>query len=187
MTAGLAPRTAIIDALARASVRDVEKGGHGWRTTSEIAETTQLAVGRARRHLIALAADGDADHDQDIVHYWRWPTGRPLVRFLDFDARREPKTAHFCIKCQRDLDPSKPFRTVRVLSNGSAMVVHPKGAQPADDEAEVWPIGNDCAAALGIFWSSDGVSRPNEGQSIHQLHRGVAAKRRHQPSPPDLS
>lgn len=158
MTFGLAPRTAVIDALARSAARDHEKGGHGWRTTSEIAEMTQLAVGGARRHLMALAAAGDADHDQEVVHYWRWPHNRPLLRFLDFDARREPKTAHFCIKCQRDLDPTQRFRTVCVLSNGSAMVVHPKGAQPASDAAEVWPIGDDCAGRLGIFWSADPIA-----------------------------
>lgn len=155
MTRGLAPRTAVIDALARAAVRDHEKGGDGWRTTSEVAELSALAVGRARRHLMAIAAAGDADHDQEIVHYWRWPSSRPLLRFLDFDARRDPKTQHFCIKCQRDLDPTVPFRTVTVLSNGSAMVVHPKGAQPPAESAQPWPIGDDCAYRLGVFWTHD--------------------------------
>lgn len=155
MTRGLAPRTAVIDALARAAVRDHEKGGDGWRTTSEVAELSVLAVGRARRHLLAMSAAGDADHDQEIVHYWRWPSNRPLLRFLDFDARREPKTGHFCVKCQRDLDPSVPFRTVTVLSNGSAMVVHPKGVQPPAESAQLWPIGDDCAYRLGVFWTRD--------------------------------
>lgn len=155
MSTPAAPSALILSALARAAARDHEKGGDGWRTTREVADAAAMPVGRARRVLLGLEADGAAQHDQDTVHFWRWPSDRPLLRFLDFDARRAPKTGHFCIKCQRDLDPAKPFRTVRVLSDGSAMVVHPKGAQLAEGEAATWPIGDDCSYAFNIFWTHD--------------------------------
>lgn len=139
-------------ALARAAVRDHEKGGDGWRTTREVADLAELPLSHARRHLDYLAAVQEVEvDDEDRQLLWRWPLSEPLLRHLDYDARREPKTDHSCIKCQRDLDPTKPFLTVRLLPGGSAQVVHPKGAQPA--EFETWPIGQDCAYSLGIFWA----------------------------------
>jgi len=35
-------------------------------------------------------------------------------RFIDYDARRKPRTKRFCVKCQKDLDPAKLVRRVYV-------------------------------------------------------------------------
>ena len=43
--------------------------------------------------------------------------------FIDYDARRKPRTKRFCVKCQKDLDPSKPARRVYVTRDMEA--VHP--------------------------------------------------------------
>lgn len=78
------------------------------------------------------------------------------TKAFDFDARRDPKTNHFCAMCQKDMDPAKPYRTVRII-DGGATVLHP------DDEARYRPdrderpitgsIGSDCARRLGIEWT----------------------------------
>ena len=74
----------------------------------------------------------------------------PRLKFLEYDSRPEPKTEHFCIACQRDLDPSKPYRTVRLTRE--MMVVYPGDKPP--QTAEVWAIGPDCAEKLGLEWST---------------------------------
>jgi hypothetical protein len=72
------------------------------------------------------------------------------LKFLDYDARCQPKTEFFCIACQRDLDPTEPQRAIRITSE--MMVVHPDDEPPIG--AEAWqPIGNDCAKKLGLGWS----------------------------------
>jgi len=43
--------------------------------------------------------------------------------FIDYDARRKPRTKRFCVKCQKDLDPGKPVRRVYVTRDMEA--VHP--------------------------------------------------------------
>lgn len=67
--------------------------------------------------------------------------------FLDYDARREPKTARFCIKCQRDIAPASPARVVRVLDE---MVLHPDDAGSAGED---FLVGLDCAKQLGLEYS----------------------------------
>jgi hypothetical protein len=43
--------------------------------------------------------------------------------FIDYDARREPRTKRFCVRCQKDLDPGKPVR--RVYLTGDMEAIHP--------------------------------------------------------------
>jgi hypothetical protein len=67
--------------------------------------------------------------------------------FIDYDARRKPRTKRFCVKCQKDLDPAKLVRRV---------YVHPDDIgryQPSDGDLGWWLIGNDCARILGMEWT----------------------------------
>jgi hypothetical protein len=43
----------------------------------------------------------------------------PNIRteFIDYDARRTPKTKRSCVKCQKDLDPRKAARRVFVTED----------------------------------------------------------------------
>ena len=43
--------------------------------------------------------------------------------FIDYDARRKPRTKRFCVKCQKALDPGKLVRRVYVTRDMEA--VHP--------------------------------------------------------------
>lgn len=67
--------------------------------------------------------------------------------FLDYDARREPKTTRYCVRCQRDIRPDQTARVVRVKD---AMVLHPDDAGAHGNE---FLIGLDCAKALGLEFS----------------------------------
>ena len=71
--------------------------------------------------------------------------------FIDYDARRKPRTKRFCVKCQKDLDPSKPARRVYVTRDMEA--VHPDDLGrylPSDGDFGWLLIGNDCARILGM-------------------------------------
>lgn len=79
------------------------------------------------------------------------------TKFLDYDARKLPKTDRFCIMCQRDLKPNQPCRSVHLI-NGTMLVLHP------GDEAKYTPnsgdmgshlIGMDCARKLGMEWTRE--------------------------------
>lgn len=83
--------------------------------------------------------------------------------FLDFDARREPKTDSWCCACQKDLKGGKAYRWVHLI-HGGAYVLHPQdeaiyAALQADPETQdrgdvySFRIGNDCARKLGLEWS----------------------------------
>lgn len=63
--------------------------------------------------------------------------------FLDYDARREPKTTRFCVCCQKDIKPDRAARIVRVLD---AMVLHPEDAGDAGTD---YLVGVDCAHKIG--------------------------------------
>ncbi len=47
----------------------------------------------------------------------------PRLKFIDFDARRDPKTERWCIMCQRDLKRGSGYRYVNVVEFMQA--VHP--------------------------------------------------------------
>ena len=74
--------------------------------------------------------------------------------FIDYDARRKPRTKRFCVKCQKDLDPGKPVRRVYVTRDMEA--VHPDDLGrylPSDGDLGWRLIGNDCARLLGMEWT----------------------------------
>lgn len=74
------------------------------------------------------------------------------TRFLDYDARRKPKTKHSCVKCQKDLKPGQPFRRVQMQS-GEPFVIHPEDQAFVTGETAWHPIGEDCARSLGLEWT----------------------------------
>lgn len=74
---------------------------------------------------------------------------------LDGDFRRNPKTSHYCCKCQKDIDPSKPYRMVHLV-DGGAWVLHPEEEAryvPNGGDVGGHPIGPDCSKRLGIEWT----------------------------------
>lgn len=77
------------------------------------------------------------------------------VTFVDYDSRREPKTALYCCMCQRDLDPRKQWR--RVFLTDGMLAVHPADVARRirlDSDFGWRPIGNDCAKELGFEWTA---------------------------------
>ena len=90
----------------------------------------------------------------------------PRLKFIDFDARAEPRTTRWCIICQRDLKSSTSTRTVRALEIEAAPYsVHPDDEAAYDAGDAVlnttlsWRdlgqclIGLDCARAHGLKWT----------------------------------
>lgn len=72
--------------------------------------------------------------------------------FLDYDARPKPRTAHSCVKCQRDLKPGQKFRRVQMPS-GEPFVIHPEDQALVTGETVWFLIGHDCAKRLGLEWT----------------------------------
>ena len=78
--------------------------------------------------------------------------------FIDYDARREPKTDRFCVRCQKDIRPDSPARVVHLV-DGSTNALRPEdeakykqeGNQAGDQGA--WLLGMDCAKQIGLEWS----------------------------------
>jgi hypothetical protein len=73
--------------------------------------------------------------------------------FIDYDARRKPRTKRSCVRCQKDL-PGKPVRRVYVTRDMEA--VHPDDFGrylPSDSDFGWLLIGNDCARILGMEWT----------------------------------
>lgn len=84
--------------------------------------------------------------------------------FLDYDARREPKTDEYCIRCQRDLKQGQRRFHVHLVSGGTR-VLHPadetlyeaRGGLADPGEMGWHPIGADCARLIGMeFCSTQG-------------------------------
>ncbi len=91
--------------------------------------------------------------------------GRSEVRtkFVDFDARRNPKTNDWCIMCQKDLDPDVEHAQVRLLLiDGAPHVVHAEDialmnanilkAPNGSEDVGIRGMGADCAKVLGSEW-----------------------------------
>ena len=77
------------------------------------------------------------------------------TKFIDFDARRDPKTDFFCCACQKDMDPKKPCRAVHLV-DGGMYALHPKDEEkyaPDGGDLGCHPIGSDCAKKLGLEWT----------------------------------
>jgi hypothetical protein len=76
------------------------------------------------------------------------------TKFIDFDARRDPKTDFFCCACQKDMDRSKACYAVHLV-DGGPFALHPDDEVkyiPDGGELGCHPIGNDCAKKLGLEW-----------------------------------
>jgi hypothetical protein len=81
------------------------------------------------------------------------------TKFIDFDARREPKTNSWCVMCQKDLQDG--YETVHVyLDEAAPYAVHPEDLDYVKsgiltingEELGVQKIGKDCAKKLGSEW-----------------------------------
>lgn len=92
-------------------------------------------------------------------------------KFLDYDARPEPKTDRFCVKCQRDIKGGN-YRWVRLVDGG--MILHPadeKQYVPDGGDLGWHRVGTDCAKQIGLEWSvpnrngSPGVVDSKQGAS----------------------
>lgn len=73
---------------------------------------------------------------------------------LDFDARREPQTDRFCIKCQRDLRTLSGARMIHLV--GFAEALHPESETEFIGQVEDqgwWLVGPECVRMIGIEWT----------------------------------
>ncbi|MBW7932457.1 MAG: hypothetical protein H3C62_02350 [Gemmatimonadaceae bacterium] len=66
--------------------------------------------------------------------------------FLDYDARRTPRTARYCARCQRDLAPGEVVRVAH-LDVASMHLIHPEDVRP--EEGILVLLGEDCARRIG--------------------------------------
>lgn len=100
-----------------------------------------------------------------IAETIRKEIGRDEVRtkFVDFDARRDPKTEDWCIMCQKDIRPEAANPVVRLLLiDNSPHVVHAEDVKLMDgnilkapkgsEDAGMHGIGADCAQTIGSEW-----------------------------------
>ncbi len=92
------------------------------------------------------------------------------TEFIDYDARRDPKTSHSCCRCQKDLKPGQKFRMVHWV-DGGPFALHPEdeavfAATPgtAGGDMGYFAVGMDCAKKIGLEWthSSEGFPARNE-------------------------
>jgi len=75
------------------------------------------------------------------------------MKFLDYDARPAPKTMHSCVKCQKDLKPGAPYRVLYLVGEEQVQVLHPADEGSYRGPVSMYPIGMDCARALGMEWT----------------------------------
>lgn len=79
---------------------------------------------------------------------------KPRTKFLDFDARRDPKTNRWCAKCQKDLKPGLQYHAIHLVGGG-VQILHPEDeAIYVDDGGDMYwfEVGNDCARQIGKEW-----------------------------------
>lgn len=77
------------------------------------------------------------------------------TKFLDYDARREPKTDRYCVRCQKDLKKGAEFRQIHLV-DGGAMILHPEDeAIYMSDAGDLGThlLGMECARIIGMEWS----------------------------------
>lgn len=78
---------------------------------------------------------------------------------LDYDARRQPKTDRSCVRCQKDIKPSSPTRSVHVVEGGIA-ILHPAdedkyaASGPHSGDCGSFEVGIDCARIIGMEWTT---------------------------------
>lgn len=94
------------------------------------------------------------------------------IKFIDFDARRDPKTKRWCIMCQKDIKPEAKARFVQFVDiGGGPYAIHPDDVEyiksgiltlPANAvRHEDQVIGTDCAKKLGLEWTIAEVPTEN--------------------------
>lgn len=83
------------------------------------------------------------------------------TKFIDYDARRNPKTTRYCVCCQKDIKPGSKFRLVYVGEGMEA--IHPEDVQtylssPVKSSIDIGPfeLGMTCAKKLGLEWTIKG-------------------------------
>jgi len=84
------------------------------------------------------------------------------VANLDPDYRRDPKTADYCERCQRDLAPGQPRRWI-AYELDTHDVIHPEDFAGAVVEIRarrthsapvvIGPVGLDCARRIGLAFT----------------------------------
>jgi hypothetical protein len=77
---------------------------------------------------------------------------------LDYDSRRKPKTNRSCVRCQRDIKPFSPARSVHVIDGGIS-ILHPEDEDkyvPDGDDCGAFLVGMDCARLIGMEWTTEG-------------------------------
>ncbi len=87
----------------------------------------------------------------------------PRIKFIDYDARRDPKTDRFSIMCQKDLKPDSKVKAVHMVTGpdgNTPYALHPDDEtlwevwnQNPDHDHGTWLLGNDCAKRLGLEWT----------------------------------
>lgn len=84
-------------------------------------------------------------------------SSKPRLAQLDPDFRRDPKTEHYCARCQKDFRPGQAVRWVYIEGTDFAAVIHPDDVgQARPIAAEAWHrIGLDCAKIIGLEFSTD--------------------------------
>jgi hypothetical protein len=86
----------------------------------------------------------------------------PRTEFIDYDARPQPKTNHFCCKCQKDFKQGQAHR--RVFCIEFPFAVHPDDVHMVPEGKGDWyEIGLDCARALGLEWTFPATEALNDG------------------------
>lgn len=80
------------------------------------------------------------------------------TKFIEFDARRDPKTDFYCICCQKDLKIGQKHRLVYVGEGMNA--IHPDDVQEylnqkvkSSLDIGPWKMGFGCAKKLGLEWT----------------------------------
>lgn len=68
--------------------------------------------------------------------------------FIDYDARREPRTSRYCVCCQKDLKSTPLARMVYIKEFPFA--IHPEDVDTSDASIGTALIGSDCAKKIGI-------------------------------------
>lgn len=94
-----------------------------------------------------------------------WDEASYRTTDLDGDFRRDPKSDHFCARCQKDLKAGQRYRVVHLVWGGHN-VLHPgdearyqataavNGQHPG--ELGCFPVGMDCARKIGLEWTHEG-------------------------------
>lgn len=82
-------------------------------------------------------------------------TAKYRTAYIDCDNRRDPKTDKFCVRCNRDLEPSQDHGLVHLV-DGGPFALHPEDeeiySKSGNDRSDLgmFFIGLDCAKKIGL-------------------------------------